>query len=68
LTDAVTYLLFSINLQIDLENGTVSTVAGTGQQGNDKEGGAIGQLQSISSPWDVVIGPSPGEIIIFVSM
>jgi len=43
-----------------LEDGTVSTIAGTGQQGNDKEGGAQGTAQCISSPWDVIIGPPPG--------
>lgn len=49
-------------MQIDLERGTVSTIAGTGQQGNDKEGGTQGQQQCISSPWDVMIGPSPGTV------
>lgn len=36
----------------------VSTVAGIGIQGSDKEGGAQGEEQPISSPWDVVIGTS----------
>ena len=39
----------------------VTTVAGTGTQGNDKVGGKIGQDQAISSPWDVTVGPSPGK-------
>ena len=46
--------------KINLEKGTVITVAGNGKQGNDKEGGSIGTSQSISSPWDVTAGPSPG--------
>ncbi|XP_055855669.1 NHL repeat-containing protein 2 [Episyrphus balteatus] len=32
----------------------VSTIAGTGEQGNDKIGGLAGQKQKLSSPWDVV--------------
>lgn len=44
--------------QIDLQSEMVSTVAGTGKQGTDKEGGARGDEQPISSPWDVVFGTS----------
>ena len=47
---------------IDLKTKLVTTVAGTGAQGNDKVGGKIGQDQAISSPWDVVVGPSPGSL------
>lgn len=47
--------------QIDLATGSVSTVAGTGSQGNDKVGGAVGVAQEISSPWDVELGKSPGS-------
>ena len=36
----------------------VNTVAGIGIQGTDKEGGAKGDEQPISSPWDVVFGRS----------
>lgn len=36
----------------------VTTVAGIGVQGVDKEGGAKGEEQPISSPWDVVFGSS----------
>lgn len=46
--------------KINLEKGTVITVAGNGKQGSDKEGGSIGTSQSISSPWDVAAGPPPG--------
>lgn len=46
--------------QIKLETGQVITIAGNGTQGSDKEGGKIGTVQSISSPWDVAIGPPPG--------
>ncbi|XP_072479172.1 NHL repeat-containing protein 2 isoform X2 [Notamacropus eugenii] len=44
--------------KIDLETEMVSTVAGIGIQGTDKEGGAKGEEQPISSPWDVVFGTS----------
>ena len=37
-------------------SGRVSTVAGTGVQGNDKEGGGKGTHQEISSPWDLALG------------
>ena len=53
-------------LQVDLKSKTVTTIAGTGVQGNDKIGGKIGQKQEISSPWDIVIGPSPGQNNTFV--
>uniref|UniRef100_G3U2C4 NHL repeat-containing protein 2 n=1 Tax=Loxodonta africana TaxID=9785 RepID=G3U2C4_LOXAF len=48
--------------KIDLEAEIVSTVAGIGIQGTDKEGGAKGEQQPISSPWDVVLGTSGSEI------
>ena len=41
--------------QVDLASGLVSTVTGTGVQGDDKEGGKKGTEQEISSPWDVVL-------------
>lgn len=44
---------------MDLASGNVSTLAGTGSQGNDKEGGLVGVAQEISSPWDVELGKSP---------
>ncbi|XP_004680480.1 PREDICTED: NHL repeat-containing protein 2 [Condylura cristata] len=47
--------------KIDLKTETVSTVAGIGIQGTDKEGGAKGEEQPISSPWDVVCGSSGSE-------
>ncbi|XP_070541090.1 NHL repeat-containing protein 2-like [Ptychodera flava] len=47
--------------KIDLNNREVTTLVGTGVIGNDKEGGAIGKLQPISSPWDLVLGSSPGS-------
>lgn len=46
--------------KVNLEKGTVITVAGNGKQGSDKEGGSIGTSQSVSSPWDVTAGPPPG--------
>ena len=51
----------SLSLQVDLINGYVSTVVGTGVQGNDKEGGGRGEQQEISSPWDLALGHSPGK-------
>ncbi|NWS67844.1 NHLC2 protein, partial [Crotophaga sulcirostris] len=44
--------------KIDLESEMVTTVAGVGIQGVDMEGGAKGEEQPISSPWDVVFGNS----------
>ncbi|XP_020635571.3 NHL repeat-containing protein 2 isoform X1 [Pogona vitticeps] len=44
--------------KIDLQSKTVSSVAGVGIQGTDKEGGAQGDQQSISSPWDITFGTS----------
>ncbi|XP_029383505.1 NHL repeat-containing protein 2 [Echeneis naucrates] len=46
--------------KIDLLEGKVSTLAGVGVQGTDKEGGAIGPQQPISSPWDVTLGTAGG--------
>lgn len=46
--------------QIDLSVGKVSTLAGTGTQGTDKDGGAPGRKQPISSPWDVTLGTAGG--------
>jgi len=48
--------------KINLKTEKVTTIAGNGIQGSDKEGGKIGPLQSISSPWDVTVGPPPGPI------
>lgn len=42
--------------QIDLLERRVSTLAGVGTQGTDKDGGATGPQQPISSPWDVTLG------------
>lgn len=47
--------------KIDLDTEMVSTVAGIGVQGTDKEGGASGVLQPISSPWDLVLGTSGSD-------
>ncbi|TNN67698.1 NHL repeat-containing protein 2 [Liparis tanakae] len=46
--------------KIDLSEGRVSTLAGVGAQGTDKEGGAMGPQQPISSPWDVTLGTAGG--------
>lgn len=42
--------------KIDLSEKRVITLAGVGIQGTDKEGGAMGLQQPISSPWDIVLG------------
>lgn len=39
--------------RIDLKEKSVTTIAGTGVQGNDRVGGKIGTEQEISSPWDI---------------
>lgn len=41
--------------KIKLRERTVETIVGTGKQGTDFHGGAIGNVQDISSPWDVVV-------------
>uniref|UniRef100_A0A8C4XCE4 NHL repeat-containing protein 2 n=1 Tax=Erpetoichthys calabaricus TaxID=27687 RepID=A0A8C4XCE4_ERPCA len=41
---------------VDLLEEKVSTIAGVGMQGTDKEGGAFGKQQPISSPWDLALG------------
>ena len=53
-------------VKIDMKTELVTTIAGTGIQGNDKEGGKNGTEQTISSPWDVVLGPPPGNMIVFI--
>ena len=37
------------------------TLAGTGTQGNDKEGGKCGPDQELSSPWDVCLADELGK-------
>lgn len=54
-----------------MATGSVTTVAGTGCQGKDKEGGALGVAQEISSPWDLELGKSPDSDhydLIFIAM
>ena len=40
---------------IDLRDGQVTTVAGTGQHGYDRLGGGPGDEMSLSSPWDLAL-------------
>jgi len=40
---------------VDLSTWTVTTVAGTGEQGYDRSGGKTGLKQDLSSPWDLAI-------------
>ncbi|XP_048506622.1 NHL repeat-containing protein 2 isoform X2 [Athalia rosae] len=41
--------------KIDLVSKTVTTLAGTGEQGHDYTGGQLGINQSLSSPWDIAL-------------
>ncbi|XP_060063589.1 NHL repeat-containing protein 2-like [Ylistrum balloti] len=57
--------------KIGLKSESVTTVVGTGVQGQDKEGGNIGTQQEISSPWDLELGCSIGsesEDVLFIAM
>ncbi|XP_077406961.1 NHL repeat-containing protein 2 [Vanacampus margaritifer] len=56
--------------KIDLSEGRVSTLAGLGVQGTDKAGGAMGDQQPISSPWDVALGSAGGveDNVLWVAM
>ncbi|XP_063433983.1 NHL repeat-containing protein 2-like [Mytilus trossulus] len=57
--------------EINLTSKTVRTLAGTGVQGQDKEGGKSGTNQELSSPWDVVLGNSPEsdkENVLYIAM
>ncbi|XP_071518884.1 NHL repeat-containing protein 2 [Panulirus ornatus] len=44
--------------KVDVLAETVKTIAGTGTQGKDFEGGLHGTYQAISSPWDVCLARS----------
>ncbi|KAM9337013.1 NHL repeat-containing protein 2 [Symphorus nematophorus] len=56
--------------KIDLLEGRVSTLAGVGAQGTDKDGGATGPQQPISSPWDVMLGTAGGveDNVLWIAM
>lgn len=56
--------------KIDLLQKKVSTLAGVGVQGTDKEGGGMGPEQPISSPWDVTLGTSGGaeDNVLWIAM
>lgn len=56
--------------KIDLLEKSVSTLAGVGTQGTDKEGGAPGPKQPISSPWDVTLGTAggPEDNVLWIAM
>ncbi|CAH1987526.1 unnamed protein product [Acanthoscelides obtectus] len=47
--------------RINFKKNIVETVAGTGEQGHDYEGGKLWTKQEISSPWDVCIYRTPGN-------
>lgn len=55
----------------DLLERKVTTLAGTGYQGNDKEGGKSGVLQALSSPWDLCLADGLGgerNAVLFIAM
>lgn len=47
---------------MDLNSKEVRTVAGTGVQGTDKEGGKHGTQQPLASPWDLSFAHSPASV------
>ncbi|XP_063591986.1 NHL repeat-containing protein 2-like [Penaeus indicus] len=47
--------------KVDLNTEEVKTIAGTGKQGTDLEGGLQGPKQAISSPWDLCLSKSVGQ-------
>ncbi len=51
---------------VNLEKKTVTTVAGTGRQGNLRKGGGEGLKTPLNSPWD--IAPLPGSSSLVVAM
>lgn len=54
---------------IDLKNDKVETLVGTGVQSHDRKGGNVGNLQSISSPWDLCLYKTPeGKEILIIAM
>ena len=53
--------VFSFTLQVDFDKGEMITLAGTGKQGFDRDGGQQGPQQAISSPWDVLLTSSIGQ-------
>ena len=57
-------MVYLFCFQIDLTSHHVSTLVGTGRQGNDKTGGQCGTEQEISSPWDLAIGDDLGMLLI----
>lgn len=55
----------------DLDTKQVVTLAGTGCQGNDKEGGKHGTSQELSSPWDLCFADGLGgekKAVMFIAM
>lgn len=56
----ISIAILLVFFKIDISSLEVSTVVGTGCQGNDKEGGAKGRDQEISSPWDIALISGPG--------
>lgn len=50
--------------EINCDQKTVHTVAGTGYQGFDRKGGNLGSQQALSSPWDLCI---VGDVL-FIAM
>ncbi len=49
---------------IDLAKQEVTTLAGNGQQSYDRWGGRAGLKQGLSSPWDLVLTPDRGRLLV----
>ena len=49
---------------VNFKEQTVKTILGTGKQGKDYQGGAIGIAQAISSPWDLILNQTKTALII----
>jgi len=49
---------------IDLDAGTISTLAGTGEQGRDREGGSDATDQPLSSPWALALAPDRSTLYV----
>lgn len=49
---------------IDLRSGEVSTIAGTGEQGNDRAGGNAALEQRLSSPWALTLAPDRSTLYV----
>ncbi|XP_061192776.1 NHL repeat-containing protein 2-like [Saccostrea echinata] len=57
--------------KVDIQREEVTTIAGLGMKKYGEEGGVLCTEQKFSSPWDLVIGPSPdgqADSVLFIAM